>query len=103
MVSWNWPADFPDDCPPEDAVPAGGVYYRIVKNDPPQSSVYEDRDDAIKCALKFDSLGTHIAAADLTPDSGKILKTPGLFPSHHTWWIADGFDATALSASVDSL
>lgn len=40
MVSWNWSADYPDDCPPEDAVPADGVYYRIVKNDPPQSSDY---------------------------------------------------------------
>ena len=38
MVSWNWPPDFPEDCPPEDAVPADGVYYRIVNNDPPQSS-----------------------------------------------------------------
>ena len=133
MVSWNWPPDFPEDCPPEDAVPADGVYYRIVNNDPPQSSdfvsvyhlrreramrevrrmsrtlcdtmglsVYEDRDEAIKCALKYDNLGTHIAAVELTPDSGKILRTRGLFPSHHTWWISDDFDATGLSASVES-
>ena len=38
MASWNWPPDFPDDCPPEDAVPANGVYYRIVKTNTPQSS-----------------------------------------------------------------
>ena len=38
MVSWNWPADFPEDCPPEQAVPANGTYYRIVRNDPPESS-----------------------------------------------------------------
>ena len=35
MISWNWPPDFPDDCPPEQAYPADGTYYRIVKNDPP--------------------------------------------------------------------
>ena len=33
---WNWPADFPPDCPPAAALPANGVYYRIVKTDPPQ-------------------------------------------------------------------
>ena len=37
MTSWNWPADFPDDCPPEQASPADGTYYRIVKNAPPDS------------------------------------------------------------------
>ena len=38
MVSWNWPADFPEDCPPEQAAPADGTYYRIVRNDPPDAS-----------------------------------------------------------------
>lgn len=38
MVSWNWPPDFPEDCPPEQATPASGTYYRIVRNDPPESS-----------------------------------------------------------------
>ena len=33
---WNWPSDFPEDCPPEQASPANGTYYRIVKNDPPE-------------------------------------------------------------------
>lgn len=31
----RWPADFPEDCPPEEARPANGVYYYIVKNNPP--------------------------------------------------------------------
>ena len=34
----RWPADFPEDCPPEEAQPADGVYYYIVKNDPPEPS-----------------------------------------------------------------
>ena len=32
----RWPADFPENCPPEGANPAGGIFYRIVKNDPPE-------------------------------------------------------------------
>ena len=32
----HWPADFPEDCPPEQAYLTNGVYYRIVKNDPPE-------------------------------------------------------------------
>ena len=37
-MALGWPADFPDDCPPEEATPADGIYYYIVKNDPPQPS-----------------------------------------------------------------
>ena len=36
MAFWNWPADFPPNCPPNEAGPADGAYYRIVKNDPPK-------------------------------------------------------------------
>ena len=32
----RWPPGFPEDCPPQEAYPANGVYYRIVKNDPPE-------------------------------------------------------------------
>ena len=36
-VTPRWQADFPDDCPPAEATPADGIYYRIVKNDPPEA------------------------------------------------------------------
>ena len=36
VTSWNWPTDFPDDCPPEQASPADGTFYRIVADDPPK-------------------------------------------------------------------
>lgn len=36
MVTYNWPADYPPDCPPGAALPADGIYYYIVKTDPPQ-------------------------------------------------------------------
>ena len=35
MISWKWPPDFPDDCPPEDAFASGETFYRITKDDPP--------------------------------------------------------------------
>ena len=61
----RWPADFPEDCPPEEATPASGVFYRIVKNDPPELgdfiSIYHlnrrrandmiRRDSQIQCTL----------------------------------------------------
>ena len=33
----SWPLEFPDDCPPEDAETSDGVFYRIVKSDPPDT------------------------------------------------------------------
>ncbi|SBN62774.1 hypothetical protein GA0004736_1682 [Curtobacterium sp. 9128] len=30
-----WPAWFPASCPPTDAVPASGVFYRLAANNPP--------------------------------------------------------------------
>ena len=36
VMAWYWPEDFPDGCPPEQAPPAEGIFYRIVKGDPPE-------------------------------------------------------------------
>ena len=33
----QWPDYFPDDCPPQDAEPATGEVYRVVKQNPPDS------------------------------------------------------------------
>lgn len=33
----RWPTDYPENCPPEEASPANGIYYYIVKSDPPQA------------------------------------------------------------------
>ena len=33
----QWPDYFPDDCPPQDAQPATGDVYRLVKQNPPES------------------------------------------------------------------
>ena len=131
---WNWPSDFPEDCPPEQAFPTDGTYYRIVKNDPPESddfvsvyrhnqrraenivkagirsecetmglSVYTDRDDAIRCALRYPRIGDKIASLSLAPESGKVLRTGGVFKSHSTWWKVESFDATIEARVMFSL
>ena len=38
LLPYNWPEDFPENCPPEHTPHANGTYYRIVKNDPPEPS-----------------------------------------------------------------
>ena len=129
----RWPADFPDDCPPEEAEPANGVYYCIVKNDPPQPSdfvslyhrnrrladrrikrgasqcqtiglsVYAHENDAVQCARQNTQIGDKIALLVLGPDAGKILPTPGGFESHHTWWHPEGYDPTDAATDVTDL
>lgn len=40
MISWIWPSHFCKDCPPERADSADGIFYRIVKSDPPTQTDY---------------------------------------------------------------
>ena len=105
-----------DKCPPEDAEPASGIFYRLVLNNPPEKedftpnpntlsqildrgpeekicqvygvSVYKDIEGALKARKKFKSLkGTEPAIGKLTPKCGVIKNTPSLIHhSHHTWW-----------------
>jgi hypothetical protein len=131
--SLTWPADFPADCPPGQAVNAEGTYYRIVKHDPPEQSdfeaiyhtdpiraedamshgkttcetmglsVYADIDHAIQCASRFRKLGRNIARLTLMHEAGKALRTRGTFSSHHTWWKPVGFDPIQHSRVVFSV
>lgn len=65
-------------------------------------SVYVDKADALECARQFPGIGKQIASVALTPISGKVLDTDGLFPSHHTWWKVSDFDPTGIAQVVDS-
>ena len=133
LVSLTWPADLPEDCPPDTALPADGTYYRVVNNDPLESgdfvsvyhlnanrgrnvqrrritqcqsmglSVYADITSARKCAGRYPNLGNKIARVSLTPGAGKILETSGQFPSHHTWWKYEEYNPAEHSEIVESL
>ena len=55
MIAYRWPAEFPPDCPPAAALPADGIYYYIVKTDPPQIEdftplYHRDRERAVSAA-----------------------------------------------------
>ena len=94
-----------DNCPPEDAEPASGIVYYLVRNDPPQEedfilgiekhpsvykrrpadqicqahgfSVYKDLEDALKTKRKRKGLrDTEPAVGKLTPECGVIKSTP---------------------------
>jgi hypothetical protein len=111
-----FPADWPQPCPPEDAVPANQVVYRAVGSDPPTAedflsyreegksvrnpqmaclacgiSVLPRREDAEHHLKLFPARGPYIAEGVLTPDHGKTKRTPSLQqPAHITWWCYEG-------------
>jgi hypothetical protein len=119
----NFPADWPSDCPPADAVEADGVVFRIVKNAPPMASdvathretgrlraapeclrcglsVFRDLRDAVHQRLLMPKLGQWIAKATLIADYGKTKLTTGQQPTHTTFWTFEGVDRAALFAIV---
>ena len=115
-----------DNCPPEDAEPASGIVYYLVRNNPPQEedfipgiekhpsvygcrpadqicrahgfSVFKDLQDALKVKEEFNSLkGMEPAVGELTPECGVIKNTPSLARcSHHTWWPPNGMKVWSL-------
>ncbi len=104
-----------DNCPPEDAEPASGIVYYLVRNNPPQEkdfipgiekhphvykhrpedqicqahgfSVFTDIKDALKTKRRRNGLkDTEPAVGELTPECGLIKSTPSrTCYSHHTW------------------
>ena len=112
----QWPDYFPDDCPPQDAQPATGEVYRLVKKNLPESkdfiplrekktsedfderecqvcglSVFRSFEDAVKMKNRERGMKNRlIAKGTLSPHLGKIKRTPSSKPygqSHHTWWV----------------
>jgi len=115
----RYPADWPPDCPPSDAVPAFGAAYRIVAGDPPRRedfltllekgtaianhlcmsaglSLFRRYRDATHCAMKYPHLGSGIARAVLSSEHGATKPTPRGGNSHETWWPSSGLDRPAL-------
>jgi len=109
----SFPAGWPSDCPPCDALDAKGEVFRLVKNDPPAAedlrthnesgkrpkappclrcglSVFREMKDAAHQRLLMPRLGSHIARSVLLPIHGKTKLTHGMQPTHTTWWAYDG-------------
>jgi hypothetical protein len=112
---FSFPAGWPPNCPPDDAVDADIEVYRTVSADPPAAtdflsyheegklvknrqkicqahgvSVYGSVEDAIHHRKVFGWASQRIAKGKLTPDQGRTKPTPGSLPSHITWWPYDG-------------
>ena len=111
----EWPDFYPENCPPAEAKPASGTFYRLVKHNPPQAedflstweefpgrfpeptiknsgvSVYTDPQAIERLKKRVRQLkGRKTAEGELNPMHGLIQSTEGKEKSHHTWWIPIG-------------
>ena len=113
----KWPDYYPENCPPEDAKPASGIVYRLVKQDPVQQedfiplitenpkrfenkpnaqickgcgiSVCKGMQDILKLQRSSGKMRKRqIAEGELSSTLGVIKHTPSRnYKTHHTWWV----------------
>ena len=111
----HFPEDWPAGCPSADTPSANLTVYRIVKNSPPTAVNFQSHhetgqlpkaDPCLRCGLSvfiipddaghqrklMPRLGRFIAMVTLVAEHGKARLTPGLQPSHTTWWPFVGVD-----------
>jgi hypothetical protein len=104
----KYPPDWPENCPPQDATPAGGDLYRIVSSNPPRIddlesyeelgtpargsecrrraiSVFETREMACHRLRYSPYLGSAVAKGTLDATHGK-LKLTNAKSGHIAWW-----------------
>lgn len=126
---YSWPTDLPDSCPPSEAMPSTGLYYRLLRSNPATSkdyirprdsrkhrdltgddlckasafSVYADVEDARR--VRETSPGfTHriVAQGELKPEMGVLHPTPtATTESHASWWVALGQDPLPVFVALD--
>lgn len=117
-ITYEWFEQLPEQCPPKDAMPCNGVYYRIAKEVPTDSDDYFSQrkmqpngifigNGVDECVLHAVSLFSVLGDAQkrlklpkfrkqivvkvtLTPKDGVIKKTFGT--SHHSWWRSTKFE-----------
>ena len=114
----EWFEELPVACPPSDAAPCNGEYFRIVSGNPATSpdffsqsklqpnkifvgkdideciakavSLYNEKGDALK-RLKLPKFKhAVIAVVELEPKDGVMKKT--FRDSHYSWWRSTNFD-----------
>lgn len=114
----EWFEELPAQCPPLDAMPASGTYYRIAKGVPTESEDYFSQrrlqpdkvflgEGIDECIVRSVSLFSTLPDAqkrlrlpkfrkdivvtvDLQPKDGVIKKTFG--PAHYSWWRSKQFN-----------
>lgn len=118
--NYSWFEVLPEQCPPKDANPCDGCYYRIVKSLPTPSEDYfsqramnpdkvfsgEGIDECIARSVSlFNSVdeakkrlklprfkNQTIVSVALEPKDGIMKKSFG--PAHYSWWRSTEFDIT---------
>lgn len=124
MADYIWFEQLPEQCPPKDAEPCNGTYYRIAKGIPTESEDYfsqrmlqpekiftgEGIDECILRAVSvFDTpemaskrlklpkfKSQMVIQISLTEKDGVAKKTFG--PSHYSWWRSINFNYVQTSA-----
>lgn len=117
----GWPKFFPKSCPPADATPGGGPYFRLVVADPPSASDFkpwcvengrlDPKKPCVSCAVSvFDDLndvrrmqarvpgqrGKSVARGEVHADLGVSKATPTRsHHSHRSWWVPQDVDPSA--------
>lgn len=118
----EWFEQLPEQCPPVDAQPCSGCFYRIAKGIPTGSEDYFSQrklqpekifvgEGIDECIVRSVSLfasaeearkrlrlpkfrNNIIVAVDLSPKDGVIKKTFG--PHHYSWWRTKSFNYTQI-------
>jgi hypothetical protein len=113
----EWPDNFPEACPPEEAADATGSFYRLVEANPPVArdfmshielqnagiiplkrsfaddckaaglSIFAERQDAENVRESVGPLRSKLIAYGDITDQGVMRHTPSRHKSHHTWWL----------------
>lgn len=119
----QFPDDWPEGCPPEDAEPAAGQVFRLVKSNPtdfashhelgtlPKGpaclrcglSVFRTREDADHQHRAYPKLGRYAAIGTLEAQHGVAKPTLGRQPTHTTWWPYEGVDRQSVFTTVEEL
>lgn len=115
-IEFKYPDHFPPGCPPDDAEPASGEVYRVVRKTTPDNddfmtqhemnrmhracqclrrgiSVTSEIEDAFHLMRTVSGVGDYIVKKQLSPQDGVMKPTPMKErPSHVTWWAFDGVE-----------
>jgi hypothetical protein len=126
-VTIVWPSTFPKGCPPSAAQPPSQQVFRLVRAGTPAAtdfvpyaierpelfqkgppchahglSVFDSLEKCRAAERRSPSLRGRLSAqANLAPEHGLILQTPGVRNTGHiTWWVSPALDPVPLFAVV---
>lgn len=116
----DWAAVLPEGCPPNQAVPANGTFYRLIRSETPTNSDFLSQREGAP-AKKFSNVSECIARSvsiwsnsqkcldvrklpgmkhrilvqiDLTPVDGKLMQYGDI--DHYSWWRTKNFKVEAV-------